>query len=212
DFYKVKHFGLHHGEGGNHLGENVSLLIHLYISNPVSFQIVFFEDLDFQGKSYDCKGDLADLHGYIRRCNSVKVLEGCWVFFEHPNFSGRQYLVEKGEYRHHLEWGAAKAIVGSVRVISTPPRIVFFEDRNFQGRYYECSSDCPELNTHFSRCNSIRVESGSWVLFERPNYLGYQYVLTRGEYPDYQRWMGYNDSIRSCRLIRNVSLCFSLLN
>uniref|UniRef100_A0A665WG57 Gamma-crystallin M2-like n=1 Tax=Echeneis naucrates TaxID=173247 RepID=A0A665WG57_ECHNA len=93
---------------------------------------------------------------------------------------------------------------------ASPRSIVFFEDRNFQGRYYECSSDCPELNTHFSRCNSIRVESGSWVLFERPNYLGYQYVLTRGEYPDYQRWMGYNDSIRSCRLIRNTSNVFKI--
>ncbi|XP_074550895.1 gamma-crystallin B-like [Halichoeres trimaculatus] len=84
-------------------------------------------------------------------------------------------------------------------------KIVFYEDKNFQGRYYECSSDCPELNTHFSRCNSIRVESGAWVLYERPNYLGYQYILIRGEYPDYQRWMGYNDSIRSCRLVRYVT-------
>ncbi|KAM8748671.1 gamma-crystallin M2-like [Acanthopagrus latus] len=84
-------------------------------------------------------------------------------------------------------------------------KIVFYEDKNFQGRYYECQSDCPELNTHFSRCNSIRVESGTWVLYERPNYMGYQYILTRGEYPDYQRWMGYNDSIRSCRIIRNPS-------
>ena len=84
-------------------------------------------------------------------------------------------------------------------------QITFYEDRNFQGRSYECSSDCPELSSHFSHCNSIRVESGAWVVYERPNYMGSQYVLTRGEYPDYQRWMGYNDIIRSCRLIRNVS-------
>jgi hypothetical protein len=49
------------------------------------------------------------------------------------------------------------------------------------------------------------VENGNWVLYERPNYLGTEYILTSGEYPDYQRWMGYNDSIRSCRVIRNVS-------
>nr|XP_046259466.1 gamma-crystallin M2-like [Scatophagus argus] len=94
------------------------------------------------------------------------------------------------------------------RVGKTPTvlfQIVFYEDKNFQGRYYECSTDCPELNTHFSHCNSIRVENGAWVLYERPNYLGYQYILTMGEYPDYQKWMGYNDSIRSCRIIRNIS-------
>ncbi|KAK6325631.1 hypothetical protein J4Q44_G00049730 [Coregonus suidteri] len=84
-------------------------------------------------------------------------------------------------------------------------KIFFYEDRNFQGLHYECSSDCPELSSHFSRCNSIRVESGAWVVYERPNYLGSQYILTRGEYPDYQRWMGYNDTIRSCRIIRHTS-------
>lgn len=84
-------------------------------------------------------------------------------------------------------------------------QIVFYEDKNFQGHYFECKSDCPELNAHFRRCNSVRVERGAWVLFERPNYLGYQYVLTKGEYPDYQRWMGYNENVRSCRIIRNVS-------
>ncbi|XP_041118279.1 gamma-crystallin M2-like isoform X2 [Polyodon spathula] len=83
-------------------------------------------------------------------------------------------------------------------------KIIFYEDRSFQGRCYECSSDCPDLHSFFSRCNSIRVESGCWVLYERPNYTGYQYVLTRGEYPDYQRWMGFNESIKSCRIIRNV--------
>ncbi|XP_067843985.1 gamma-crystallin M2 isoform X2 [Heptranchias perlo] len=78
-------------------------------------------------------------------------------------------------------------------------KIIFYEDRNFQGRHYECSTDCADLHSYFSRCNSIRVESDCWVVYEKPNYMGYQYVLSRGEYPDYQRWMGFNDSIRSCR-------------
>uniref|UniRef100_H2UVY8 Crystallin, gamma S3 n=1 Tax=Takifugu rubripes TaxID=31033 RepID=H2UVY8_TAKRU len=91
-----------------------------------------------------------------------------------------------------------------------PRRIIFYEDKNFQGHSFECNSDCPELNTHFSRCNSVRVESGAWVLYERPNYLGYQYILTKGEYPDHQRWMGYNDTVRSCRIIRNISSVFRI--
>ncbi|NP_001012390.1 crystallin, gamma S3 [Danio rerio] len=89
-------------------------------------------------------------------------------------------------------------------------KIVFYEDRNFQGRSFECSLDCPELSSHFTRCNSIRVENGAWVLYERPNYMGFQYILTRGEYPDYQRWMGYNDTIRSCRMVRNHTGSFRI--
>ncbi|XP_057191423.1 LOW QUALITY PROTEIN: gamma-crystallin M2 [Triplophysa rosa] len=80
-------------------------------------------------------------------------------------------------------------------------KIIFYEEKNFQGRSYECDTDCSDMHPHFSRCNSIRVESGCWVLYETPNYSGFHYVLTRGEYPDYQRWMGYNDTIRSCRTI-----------
>ncbi|XP_030283513.1 crystallin, gamma S2 isoform X1 [Sparus aurata] len=85
------------------------------------------------------------------------------------------------------------------------PQIVFYEDKNFQGRRYECDSDCSDFHTYLSRCNSIRVESGAWVVYERPNYMGYQYVLTRGEYPEYQRWMGLNDRISSCKMIHFAS-------
>ncbi|KAJ8352908.1 hypothetical protein SKAU_G00243840 [Synaphobranchus kaupii] len=44
----------------------------------------------------------------------------------------------------------------------------------------ECSSDCADLRTYFSHRNSVRVESGCWELYERPNYAGYQYILPRG--------------------------------
>ncbi|XP_064419518.1 gamma-crystallin S-1-like isoform X2 [Latimeria chalumnae] len=83
-------------------------------------------------------------------------------------------------------------------------KITFYEDRNFQGRYYECSSDCADMHSYFSRCNSMRVHSGCWMLYEHPNYMGYQYFMNRGEYPDYHHWMGYNDSIGSCRMIPHV--------
>ncbi|XP_075466159.1 gamma-crystallin C-like [Ascaphus truei] len=84
-------------------------------------------------------------------------------------------------------------------------KIIFYEDRNFQGRSYECSTDHPELQPHFNACNSVRVDNGCWMLYERPHYMGHQYFLKRGEYPDYQQWQGLNDSIRSCRLISDVS-------
>lgn len=83
-------------------------------------------------------------------------------------------------------------------------QIIFYEDKNFQGQSHKCDNDCSDLHTYFPRCNSIRVEGGFWVVYERPNYMGYQYVLSPGEYPDYQYWLGINDSIRSCRIIRNV--------
>ncbi|MEQ2237603.1 hypothetical protein ILYODFUR_024751 [Ilyodon furcidens] len=53
---------------------------------------------------------------------SCKVLEGSWVFYEHPNFSGRQYLLEKGEYESPSGWGALTATVGSIRRIMELPK------------------------------------------------------------------------------------------
>ncbi|XP_032270005.1 gamma-crystallin F [Halichoerus grypus] len=84
-------------------------------------------------------------------------------------------------------------------------KITFYEDRGFQGRHYECSSDHPNLQPYFSRCNSVRVDSGCWMLYEQPNYAGSQYFLRRGDYPDYQQWLGLSDSVRSCRLIPHTS-------
>lgn len=83
-------------------------------------------------------------------------------------------------------------------------QIIFYEDKNFQGRSYECSNDCTDLHSYFSRCNSIKVESGCFMIYERPNFMGHQYFMRRGEYPDYQRWMGFSSCIRSCRMIPAV--------
>uniref|UniRef100_A0A8B9K7G4 Gamma-crystallin M3-like n=1 Tax=Astyanax mexicanus TaxID=7994 RepID=A0A8B9K7G4_ASTMX len=71
---------------------------------------------------------------------------------------------------------------------------------NFQGRSYECSSDCSDMSVYLSRCSSCRVESGCFMVYDRPNYMGNQFFLRRGEYSDYMS-MGMSDSIRSCRLI-----------
>lgn len=84
-------------------------------------------------------------------------------------------------------------------------QIIFYEGRNFQGRHWECSSDCMDTFRHFNCCNSIRVSGGHWVTYEKPHYMGYQYVMGPGEYPDYHSWMGFNNCIRSCQMFNPVS-------
>ncbi|XP_053181265.1 gamma-crystallin M2-like [Scomber japonicus] len=80
-------------------------------------------------------------------------------------------------------------------------KVVFYEDRNFQGRSYECMSDCPDFSSYLSRCHSCRVERGCFMVYERTNYMGNQYFLRRGEYADFMSMMGMSDSIRSCHMI-----------
>ncbi|KAK6309975.1 gamma-crystallin M2-like [Coregonus clupeaformis] len=83
-------------------------------------------------------------------------------------------------------------------------KIIFYEDKNYGGRHFECSGDCTDMLGLLSRCNSIKVTCGCFMIFEKPNYTGHQYYLCRGEYPDYHRWMGINDNINSCHIISLV--------
>uniref|UniRef100_A0A8D1VVC5 Gamma-crystallin S n=1 Tax=Sus scrofa TaxID=9823 RepID=A0A8D1VVC5_PIG len=80
-------------------------------------------------------------------------------------------------------------------------QITFYEDKNFQGRHYDSDCDCTDFHMYLSRCNSIRVEGGTWAVYERPNFAGYMYILPRGEYPEYQHWMGLNDRLSSCSAV-----------
>ncbi len=136
---------------------------------PDMGKITFYEDRGFQGRCYECTSDYPNLQSYFNRCNSIRVDSGCWMIYEHPNYSGHQYYLRRGEYPDYQQW------LGT--------------------------SDYPNLQSYFNRCNSIRVDSGCWMIYEHPNYSGHQYYLRRGEYPDYQQWLGFNDTIRSCSLI-----------
>ncbi|XP_038865871.1 gamma-crystallin M2-like [Salvelinus namaycush] len=80
-------------------------------------------------------------------------------------------------------------------------KIVFYEDKNFQGRSYECSSDCTDMTSYLSRCQSCRVENGCFMVYDRNNYMGNQYFIRRGDYPDYMRNFGMSDCIKSCHMI-----------
>uniref|UniRef100_A0A8C4N311 Beta/gamma crystallin 'Greek key' domain-containing protein n=1 Tax=Eptatretus burgeri TaxID=7764 RepID=A0A8C4N311_EPTBU len=45
-------------------------------------------------------------------------LEGCrWVAYEEANFCGEQYILERGLYRSHLDWGGSDPSIGSVRPV-----------------------------------------------------------------------------------------------
>uniref|UniRef100_A0A4W6F0A0 Beta/gamma crystallin 'Greek key' domain-containing protein n=1 Tax=Lates calcarifer TaxID=8187 RepID=A0A4W6F0A0_LATCA len=80
-------------------------------------RIRIFERPDFTGQMTEFSEDMPNLmdRWRFRDIHSAHVHDGIWVFYEHPNYRGRQYLLEKGEYRRHAEWGALNSSVGSIR-------------------------------------------------------------------------------------------------
>lgn len=80
-------------------------------------RIRIYENPDFNGQMIEFSEDMPNLldRWQYREIQSAHVQDGIWVFYEHPNYRGRQYLLEKGEYRRHAEWGALHSTVGSIR-------------------------------------------------------------------------------------------------
>lgn len=68
----------------------------------------------------ECSDDCSSVYDTykLREVYSCAVTDGVWIFYDLPNYSGRQYLLERGEYRQHADWGASSPGVGSFRRIT----------------------------------------------------------------------------------------------
>nr|XP_020852319.1 beta-crystallin B2 [Phascolarctos cinereus] len=85
------------------------------------------------------------------------------------------------------------------------PKIVIFEQENFQGRSHELSGPCSNLKeTGMEKAASILVQSGPWVGYEQANCKGEQFVFEKGEYPRWDSWTNSRrtDALSSLRPIK----------
>ncbi|CAN0136744.1 unnamed protein product [Bubo scandiacus] len=143
----------------------------------------------------------------------------CYECSKKPNYSGQQYFLKRGDYSDFLRWFGLCNSMRPCHVIpqnSVSHKIQLCEKDELQGQMLELTSDSlsvpgyihlteiffldvlARLHAHLNHCNSVKVETGCWTIYECPNYIGHQYFLRKGEYPDYQHWMGFNDSISTC--------------
>ncbi|XP_041867387.1 beta/gamma crystallin domain-containing protein 1 [Melanotaenia boesemani] len=156
-----------------------------------------------------------ELYGYKTSTRSIHVLSGAWIAYSHVDFSGNQYILEKGFYNTCADWGSQDTRICSAQPILLAPsdtlssrnRIILYSEPNFQGECHIVSRHQEELlDTFLSR--SCRVAGGSWVLYEDKHFSGNLYVLSEGDYPSLTS-MGCSPSC-SIRSIRLVSVMFSV--
>ncbi|XP_061210422.1 gamma-crystallin S [Neopsephotus bourkii] len=171
------------------------------------FQVTFYEDKNFLGRSYECDGDCPDFHTYLSRCNSIRVDGGAWVAYERPNFSGNMYVLTQGEYPHYQHWMGLNDRLGSCKAIQIPSggrgHIQVFEKGDFGGQMFETTEDCPSVmeEWHMREIHACRVLEGVWVFYEHPNYRGRQYLLPKGEYRKPVDWGAAGPAVQSFRSI-----------
>ncbi|XP_039610989.1 gamma-crystallin M2-like [Polypterus senegalus] len=170
-------------------------------------KIIFYEDPNFQGRCYECNSDCSDLHSYFTRCHSIRVESGCWILYEHPDCTGYQYVLMRGEYPEPQKWMSFSDSIKSCRMIrnvyGNSYKIRVYERTEFRGQMKEYDNDCDSIfnSLQFHQINSCIVLDGIWVFYDQPSYMGHQYFLDRGEYRCYTDWGSTSAKVGSFRRI-----------
>ncbi|XP_028920243.1 beta-crystallin A2 [Ornithorhynchus anatinus] len=183
-------------------------------------RLTLWEEEGFQGRRCELIGDcpsIRDRSGF-RRVRSVKVESGAWVGFEHPDFQGQQFILERGDYPCWLAWSGSSGYhtdqLLSFRLLQcanhSDSRVTLFEGENFQGGKFEVNDDYPSLPAMgwtSSVVGSLMVGSGAWVAYQYPGYRGFQYVLERdrhgGEFRKYSE-LGTQAATGQIQSIRRI--------
>ncbi|XP_066508089.1 gamma-crystallin M2-like isoform X1 [Hoplias malabaricus] len=159
-------------------------------------KIIFYEDRNFMGRSYECSSDCSDMSSYLSRCHSCRVESGCWMVYDRPNYMGRQYFMRRGEYADCMSMMGMTDWIRSCRMIPMyrgSYRTRIYERENFMGQMMEVTEDCESImdRYHWSNgCQSCHVMDGHWLMYEQPNYRGRMWYFRPGEYRNFREMMG----------------------
>ncbi|XP_048848605.1 uncharacterized protein crybg2 isoform X3 [Brienomyrus brachyistius] len=132
-----------------------------------------------------------ELVGFRTSTKSIDVLSGAWIAYSHVDFSGHQYILEKGFYSCCSDWGSEDNRICSLQPILQVPNgkvsfkneVMLYSEPNFQGTCRICMQNL-EVLPETIKIMSCRVQGGSWAFYEDHKYLGNTYVLSEGDYPN----------------------------
>uniref|UniRef100_A0A673YG19 Beta-crystallin B3 n=1 Tax=Salmo trutta TaxID=8032 RepID=A0A673YG19_SALTR len=98
-----------------------SVLTHTFLhimNDSAEHKLHLFESPGFTGKKMEIvDDDVPSLwgHGFQDRVASVKALNGTWVGYVYPGYRGRQYVFERGDFKHWNDWDSPAPQIQSVR-------------------------------------------------------------------------------------------------
>ncbi|XP_053316276.1 beta/gamma crystallin domain-containing protein 1 [Spea bombifrons] len=169
------------------------------------------KDLDEKGPNINVLGIISNMEetGYGVRTQSINVLSGVWVAYETPDFTGEQYILEKGVFRNSSDWGAKNCKISSVQPIVLDtienPRGAFkvelFSEPDFKGQSLVFDEDTKNIDDSFTS-KSCKVVSGRWAVYDKEEFSGNLWVLEEGSFPNLCS-MGckHDTTIRSVKII-----------
>uniref|UniRef100_A0A668ASC0 PR domain containing 1b, with ZNF domain n=1 Tax=Myripristis murdjan TaxID=586833 RepID=A0A668ASC0_9TELE len=148
-----------------------------------------------------------ELFGYKATTRSIQVVSGAWIAYSHVDFSGDQYILEKGFYNNCADWGSENNRICSIQPILLVRTIMLYSEPDFQGECHVFSQNHEAVSDKLLG-KSCRVAGGSWLLYDGKQYSGNMYFLSEGDYPNFAS-MGCPASC-TIRSIKAVPLMFSV--
>ncbi|XP_041418939.1 beta/gamma crystallin domain-containing protein 1 isoform X2 [Xenopus laevis] len=150
------------------------------------------KDFDEKAPNINVLGIISNMEetGYGAKTQSIHVRSGVWVAYETPDFTGEQYILEKGMYSHFAAWGAKDFKISSVQPIVMDAvensrggfKVQLFSEPDFKGSTHMFEGDANSIEDLFI-AKSCKIFSGRWVAYDKEDFSGNLWVLEEGNYP-----------------------------
>uniref|UniRef100_A0A6I8R2W2 Crystallin beta-gamma domain-containing 1 n=1 Tax=Xenopus tropicalis TaxID=8364 RepID=A0A6I8R2W2_XENTR len=150
------------------------------------------KDFDEKAPNINVLGIISNMDetGFGVNTQSIHVRSGVWVAYETPDFTGEQYILEKGMYSHFGAWGAKDFRISSVQPIVMDAvensrggfKVQLFSEPDFKGSTHIFEGDVNSIEDLFTT-KSCKVFSGRWAAYDKVEFSGNLWVLEEGSYP-----------------------------
>uniref|UniRef100_A0A8C8BG57 Crystallin beta-gamma domain containing 1 n=1 Tax=Otus sunia TaxID=257818 RepID=A0A8C8BG57_9STRI len=190
--------------------------------NPRPGKLVIHCESDYQKNGIEVFHDVLDCSSWVLSPTIlVKVIRGCWILYEKPNFEGPSIPLEEGELELPDIWGTGTseeqnqckslkpAVIGSIRHVVKDYRVCRIdlytepEGLGIVTSFFDDTEETGVFGTTQKTC-SIKVHWGIWLIYEEPGFQGVPLMLEPGEYPNLAFWEKKEAYIRSMRPLKMV--------
>ncbi|XP_051464887.1 very large A-kinase anchor protein isoform X2 [Apus apus] len=156
--------------------------------NPRPGKIIIY-DISADKSKQEVNSDMLDTTSWTFPIGALlRIIRGCWIFYEKPKFQGRKYVLEEGETVLDHLWdlpgvkhGRRSLTVGSIKHVTKDcrvPEVEFCVGANTEGLpicIQSAVADLEELDVE--KNPYISVKSGVWLAYSDLNYKGEMKVL-----------------------------------
>ncbi|XP_068765363.1 very large A-kinase anchor protein isoform X1 [Struthio camelus] len=162
--------------------------------NPRPGKIIIY-DIHGDKSKQEIHSDVLDTTSWIFPIGALlRVIRGCWIFYEKPKFQGRKYVLEEGETVLDHLWDLPgmkhrrrNLIIGSIKHVTkdcSVPEVEFCLGAGPEGFpicIQNAVANLEELDVE--KNPYISVKSGVWLAYSDLNYKGEMKILEEGNSP-----------------------------